>query len=162
MGEPDDGQFLDPNIPSDRSRSHSRSSSGRRRSPNLVSWSAGDVLHKATALGDVDTVVKTLRASSGCVNAKEPGGRTALHEAADCGRTAIVNVLLEHGADINARSFTEYTPLTFAAEHGHIEIMLALIERGADLNVASTAKQIHLRGQTPLHRAAFRGNLKAV
>ncbi|KAI1367979.1 ankyrin [Xylaria arbuscula] len=162
MGEQENGQFLDPSFPEERSRSHSRSPSGRRKSPNLVSWSAGDVLHKATALGDVDTVIKTLRASPGCVDAREPRGRTALHEAARCGRTAIVKSLLEHGADINARSFMGYTPLTFASENGHIEIMLMLIERRGDLNAASTAKATDLRGQTPLHRATFRENLSAV
>ncbi|KAI0521189.1 ankyrin [Xylaria bambusicola] len=162
MGESDSGHLLDPQSPANRSRSHSRSPSGHRRSPNLVTWSAGDVFHKATNLGDVDTVAKTLRASPGCVDAREPRGRTALHEAALYGHTAVAKALLEHGADVNARSFTGYTPLTFAAENGHTETMLALIERRADLNAASTIHQMNLRGHTPLHRAAFRENLEAV
>ncbi|GAW11383.1 hypothetical protein ANO14919_007270 [Xylariales sp. No.14919] len=164
MGEQDSGRFLDPQSPASRSRSRTRSpsSSSRGKSPNLVSWSAGDILHRATELGDLDIVVKTLSISPSCVDARNPNGRTSLHEAARYGRTAIANILVERGADINARSHMGYTPLTFAAECGHIEVMLVLIEHQADLNAASTSEQMDLRGHTPLHRAALRGNLAAV
>ncbi|KAI0102721.1 ankyrin [Nemania sp. FL0031] len=162
MGEQDSGRFLDTHSPATRSRSRTRSTSAdSRKSPKLVSWSAGDILHKATEKGDVETVAETLRASPSCVDARDSRGRTALHEAARCGRTAIVKVLLERGADINARSFMGYTPLTFAAEGGHVEAMLALIERRADLNAASTSEQTDLRGHTPLHRAVLREHLAA-
>ncbi|KAI1125137.1 ankyrin [Nemania abortiva] len=128
----------------------------------MVSWSAGDILHKAVDLDNVDTVVETLRTHPGCVDARDPRGRTALHEAARCGRTAIAKVLLECGADINARSFMGYTPLTFAAESGHTETMMLLIKHRADLNAVSTSDQPDLKGHTPLHRATLRESLAAV
>lgn len=162
MGGQDDGRFLNPQTSKHQNWSRTRSQSPGRKSPNLVSWGAGDILHKATEVGDIDTVVQTLKDYPGCVDARNPRGRTALHEAACNGRVAIVKILFEYGADINARSYTGYTALTFATESGSVEVIMALIERRADLNAASTSEQVDLRGHTPLHRAALRENLASV
>ena len=47
------------------------------------------------------------------------------------GNNAIVDLLIEHGADVNQAN--GYTPLYVAAEKGHYEIAKLLIEKGADI-----------------------------
>ena len=49
-------------------------------------------------------IARTLIEAGTDVNAKDIHGRTPLHEAAEAGRTDIVQLLLDHGADVNARA----------------------------------------------------------
>jgi Ankyrin repeats (3 copies)/Ankyrin repeat len=55
----------------------------------------------------------------------------ALIWAAKFGRTAVVEVLLDHGADITARE--DLMPLHWAAAFGHLDTIDALLARGAPL-----------------------------
>lgn len=60
-----------------------------------------------------------------------------LRNAAGEGRTEIVKLLLDHGADINARDNEGFTPLLWAAYEGEDEICLFLVQHGADLEAES-------------------------
>ena len=62
------------------------------------------------------------------VNAKQPGGFTPLHEAAQNGDSEIVRLLLEKGADPNAATDEGKTPLNFATEGGNQEVIAVLRE----------------------------------
>jgi ankyrin repeat protein len=57
-------------------------------------------------------------------------GRTALMRAAWVGHARIVDVLLDHGADID-RGWPHETALTVAEEYGHQEVAKLLRSRGA-------------------------------
>jgi hypothetical protein len=78
--------------------------------------------------GDVETVRAMVAAAPRLVRVRDAKGATALHVAAFHGHRAIVELLLEAGADINARDGTfGATPAGWAIE--------PLRERGALLGV---------------------------
>jgi ankyrin repeat protein len=48
----------------------------------------------------------------------------------------VVELLLEHGANINAvDSESASTPLHYAASFGHLDVVKMLVARGADINL---------------------------
>jgi hypothetical protein len=73
---------------------------------------------------------------------------TALHQAANSGRTEAIELLVERGADVNAVTSEGRTALHLAARSGRVEVLKLLIEKGADLTVADA------NGDTPLGSAS--------
>ena len=59
---------------------------------------------------------------------------TPLHFAAGGGHTAIVEALIDKGANVNAAAKNKTRPLHWAASKGHKRVVEVLINRGADLN----------------------------
>lgn len=85
------------------------------------------------------------------------GGATWLHQAANLGDLAMVEMLVEAGIDVNApRECDPEGPLYDAVGHGHVEVARWLLDHGARLDVGGGA-----RG-TPLISAATGGSLAAV
>jgi hypothetical protein len=78
-------------------------------------------------------------------------GRTPLHVAAFCGRTALIELLVELGAKLEARNPQQLTALHYAATAGQLPSVHALCRCGADL---ATRDQ---RGLTALYMAAVLG-----
>lgn len=100
----------------------------------------------ACAKGNVKLVLNLLKQGHS-VNAGDALGWTALHEASNYGYVDIVNVLLDHGADINNRGgpcCEGITPLHDAAACGHLEVIDCLLDRGANPLVRTN------NGETPL------------
>ncbi|WP_439625877.1 ankyrin repeat domain-containing protein [Gemmata sp.] len=62
---------------------------------------------------------------------------TPLQIAADRGKTAVVKVLLAHGADVHADGWGWTSPLQLAASRGHREIAELLLKHGAVLDLYS-------------------------
>jgi ankyrin repeat protein len=85
-----------------------------------------------------------------------PKEMTGLHLAAYFGVKAIIQVLLEKGANINAVDGYEKTPLYLASENGHIEVVQLLLENGANVNAAD-----HF-GETPLNQASENGHIEVI
>jgi hypothetical protein len=69
-------------------------------------------LLEAIRKNDVAAVEAILRETPSSVNARDEGGGTALHLAARLDRGAIVDVLLDHGADARAKDPRGRTPLS--------------------------------------------------
>ncbi len=89
-------------------------------------------------------------------NLENKGQTTAIHIAAACGDTEIVELLLQRGAKINQVSEFMATPLHMAAFHGHFEIAASLIKHKAPINIQGRY------GQTSLHYAASMGHTTIV
>lgn len=49
-------------------------------------------------------------------------GRTPLHVAADAANLEVVNLLIQHGANISAQDNDSYTPFELAEKAGHIAV----------------------------------------
>jgi len=96
--------------------------------------------------------VALLLAHGADVNKGDGAGWSPLHYAAWFGSsTAILQVLLDRGANINALNDRSITPLYFASVAGHESQVKLLLERGADRNIASRT------GYTPLRAARVKG-----
>jgi ankyrin repeat protein len=59
-------------------------------------------------------------------------GQTALSRAAIKGHEAVVELLLEKGADVESKDSDGLTPLSWAARGGHEAVVKLLLEKGAD------------------------------
>ena len=109
-------------------------------------------------LTDNRDCMKSLIQQNG-VNVKdEVFGETLLHWAVKWGSQAMMEFLIEQGADVNAVNKKGATPLFIASFHGDREAMSLLIEEGADVNAG---KEGNLNS-TPLHWAAFNGHTESV
>ena len=78
-------------------------------------------------------------------------GQTPLFWAASDGHEAVVQLLIDKGADIEAKDRYGRTPLSWAAEKGHEAVVQLLIDKGADIE----AKNHY--GRTSLFWAAENG-----
>jgi len=102
-------------------------------------------LHTAVRVGDKDAIVSLLDSGFN-VNESE-----AMRLAILMQRQDIVDVLIEHGADINRAGMSGEPPVITALRHDRVEMMKHLISKGADVN------GLDLQGQTVLHYAKTRG-----
>jgi len=85
-----------------------------------------------------------------------PNGRRPLNWAALQNNTAMIDVLLDAGADINATNLSGFTPLHHAAEGEAIEAIKLLIEKGASLDLKTK------QGRTVLEIAAMSNNQQVI
>lgn len=94
-----------------------------------------DTLLYRTAASGHAGVVKLLIENGARVNAFFYGAESALGVAVKKGRTDVVRVLLEAGAEIDDSYSKENRPMLFdAMENGHIDVVRLLIENGVDIN----------------------------
>ena len=68
------------------------------------------------------------------VNCHASDGRksTPLHLAAGYNRTRIVQLILQHGADVHAKDKGGLVPLHNACSYGHFEVRLAIATESVD------------------------------
>jgi cytohesin len=109
-------------------------------------------LHKAAEHGDEAKARALIAQDPYLVGAAADFRRTPLHLAARAGRTALVELLLDHSADANARDYGGGTPLHAAAGEGRLEVARALLQAGARPNL------LDADGHTPLHKAVRAGH----
>lgn len=94
--------------------------------------------------------------SSLTVNTVNNNGCSPLHVAACYGKSAIVDWLLNHGANANCCDFSGSSALHCAAAHGHQNAVLLLMYADAKLD------QRDDDGNQPLHFAAINGHVDCV
>ena len=70
-------------------------------------------------------------------NTVEIKDKTALHIACEIGDVAIVELLVEHEADINALDADGFTPLQLAAIRGNMKVVKRLVQLKADVNLTT-------------------------
>jgi len=124
----------------------------RKASVTPVNRYGDSALMAASLRGSLE-LVKLLARSGGDLN---PPGWAPLHYAAFEGRSAVVNFLLEKGADKNALAPNGYTPLMLAARGGHTETGKAILFEDPDVNIRGP------RGETALRIARERGLVEMV
>ena len=90
------------------------------------------------------------------VNDADAVGWTALQLASYGGHLALVDMLIEAGADVNQAMEDGATPLFIASQQGHLEVVKALIKAKAKVNQAMEG------GATPLWIASQQGKLEVV
>ena len=106
-------------------------------------------LHWAATHGDADLARMLIYAGANLRAATRLNGYTPLFLASREGHHAVIQALLEAGADAKVVSSTGSTSLMLAAASGSVPAVKLLIDAGADVHARETA-----RGQTALMFAA--------
>ena len=107
-----------------------------------------DALYWAAQAGDLSQCESLLARGANVNHVRGVYNRTPLHTASLNGRTSVVELLIEHGADIEAKDRTGFTPLHCAAQEGHLAITQLLVTRGARTDA------VNEYGVMPIHKAA--------
>ena len=110
-------------------------------------------VYEAAAVGALDRVRARVEADPSLVNSFSPDGFTPLSLASFFGHLAVIEFLLQQGAEVNvgAKNPTTVMPLHAAAAGHHTAIAELLLAHGAQVNAQQQA------GYTPLHSAANSG-----
>jgi ankyrin repeat protein len=127
--------------------------------PNTPNEKGETPLFQACAGGRMECFKLLLDAHGDIKRARETDDMTPLDAATQAGYTAIVQILIEHGASVTRATHSPdgpedgYTPLHYAAEGGHVDLCNILLDHGANVNARSAI------GNEPIHLAAtWRGN----
>lgn len=112
-----------------------------------TSLTGATALGSACGLGHVE-MARLLLARGADPNIVNSSGRTPLQMAAYDGSTAIVEMLIQAGANVDiADTEYGYTPLAAASRKGHADTVRVLINAGADLSIPTNT------GRNPLQLA---------
>jgi hypothetical protein len=102
---------------------------------HIISQKGFASLYDEIANGTDQKLTMVEQVPLGDLNARDPGGMTALHLAALHKKDKMVVALLKAGADPDARNKNGYTALHCAADGGHTEVVTAILEAGVDIEV---------------------------
>ena len=107
----------------------------RGEEKRLSNQEASKNLLRACWRGDPDAARKAISDGANVNYVDNTGtGMAVIHEAAFEGKTEVVMVLLESGANPNVRNLGANTPLMLAARRGHLGSVKALVAGGANVN----------------------------
>jgi ankyrin repeat protein len=110
-------------------------------------------LHAAAASGLADGCELLVRQAHVLLELRDVSGWTALMYAAHCGYLEVVQLLLQHSADINAVDSKGSNALMKAARTSNIAVAQLLLDSGADISATDTV------GHNALFGAVFVGNV---
>ena len=110
-------------------------------------------LYQAIRRSDLKRIRKLLAAYPQLVHVAYENS-TPLEDAISNDNSAVVNLLLDKGADVNDQSNSQgMSPLNWASGDGKVQLVRCLLARGAKVNAEASS------GLTPLHNAAAGGYL---
>ncbi|CAJ1445181.1 unnamed protein product, partial [Effrenium voratum] len=109
-------------------------------------------LLRAAERGDLQHVLELLEKPRDPNAIDTNSQRGPLHNAAANGHQAVVQCLLEAGADTEKADNDGFTPLHLAAQQSHHAVVQCLLDAGADKEKGMDG------GATPLHFAALQGH----
>jgi ankyrin repeat protein len=115
----------------------------------LISRGAAMSMGDAARTGKIELVKAFIALDSTQVDLGKETSWRPLFSAAGWGHKEVVELLLDHGAEVNGASLFGNTALHSAVGGGYTEIIKLLLARGANTNVQTQD------GTTPLHRAAW-------
>ncbi|KAF6214976.1 hypothetical protein GE061_009724 [Apolygus lucorum] len=125
-------------------------------------------LEEATEKGDIETLLRILEDEGHNLIDLVPNCHKLLIDALQRGYFDIATLLVSKGAPVNCSSESGWTPLHIAAgDAAAYEVIKLMLERGAHANAEIAVNSVtdylsEEAGDTPLHRAALKGNLKIV
>ncbi len=120
----------------------------------LLAMGATEDIYAAAIVGHVDKVAAFLKQDPKLINARDSGGRTALHWAALYGQEKVVELLLAEKADVNSLDEDGFTPLHWAATFNQSDAVKVLLANKADTNL-----KVQKYGWTPLRLAVIHGHM---
>jgi ankyrin repeat protein len=112
-------------------------------------------LEAAARRGDVEDV-SALLGPCGDADQRDPHGQTALMLAALGGHLAVVELLIERGANLDITAKYGLSALMLAIVNGHEKVAERLIAAGADLSIRGTGAP-GFAGKTAADLASARG-----
>lgn len=126
----------------------------QRANPGTAEGRCGD-MQRAIAGRQASEVGSVLQSDPALIKCTDSHGWTPLHEAAFYGQTAMIGILVAHGATIDASDKDGATPLHVAASQGAPDVIETLIKSGARVDVTDH------KGATPLIFAVQAGSVPA-
>jgi ankyrin repeat protein len=106
--------------------------------PNLALPNGETPVMTASRTGKIEAVRELLAHGANVSGVESTRRQNALMWAAAEGHVAVVQALIEAGADVHSTSSTGFTPLLFAASHGETDVTKLLLAKGANVNEAAT------------------------
>uniref|UniRef100_A0A7N8XQM7 Regulatory factor X-associated ankyrin-containing protein n=1 Tax=Mastacembelus armatus TaxID=205130 RepID=A0A7N8XQM7_9TELE len=113
-------------------------------------------IHQLAAQGEVSQVAAHLSKDSSLLSKQDERGFTPLMWAAAFGEKAVVDFLLEKGADPKTIARERESALTLASSGGYVDIVESLLKHGVDINTYDW------NGGTPLLYAVRGNHIKCV
>ena len=93
------------------------------------------ILKQAVANNDMEKIRDMVASQGPDVYVHSKYRHTLLHQACALGKTGIVRLLIEKGANVNITNMSLATPLHMACFCGHTDIVRLLMEAGADIEM---------------------------
>jgi ankyrin repeat protein len=125
----------------------------RPERPSADSGAIPESLSDAIERGDAPAVRTIVEADPEAVHRPIDGVFQPICLAVVGDQATVVDLLLDHGADIDAPDLLGQTPLLYAALMGHDALVELLLSRGADIDARNVV------GLAPVHGAALCGHL---
>jgi ankyrin repeat protein len=122
----------------------------------LLEKGATEDIFAAAIVGQTDKVAAFLKQDPKLINARDSGGRTALHWAALYGQEKVMELLLAEKADVNSLDEDGFTPLHWAATFNQSDAVKVLLANKADTNL-----KVPKYGWTALRLTVIHGHMAA-
>jgi ankyrin repeat protein len=120
----------------------------------LLEKGAAEDIFAAAIVSHTDKVAAFLKQDPKLINARDSGGKTALHWAALYGQNKVMELLLANKADVNSLDEDGFTPLHWAATFNQSDAVKLLLANKADMNL-----KVQKYGWTPLRLAVIHGHM---